>query len=322
MLSGGRNRQGTPMNRSLPRFAALLLMGASAAACSSFDGSTSSKPAAGTSSSAAPSKPGKTLASDIDTQVRNAQALRAQGDYAGATKILAQLTLVAPDNPNVVGEYGKALVQLGRPHDALDFLNRAAQLQPGDWSLYSAMGVAYDQDGDYSKAKGAYQQALALRPGNPGVLNNYALSRMQAGDLATAHQLLTQASASGATDPKISRNMALLASLTPAQQAAAPVKAAPASSVAKNTLPPVNNGNVVMQQVPADSKAGPVTVASKPSTSKVATSAPRPIVKENAASVAQATPSKAVTKVAKEDPKKTAKDKTPSLRMTADAASP
>jgi len=301
------------------------LIGVSAAACSSFEGSPNSKPAA-SSSSAAPAKPGKTLASDIDAQVRNAQALRAQGDYAGATKILAQLTLVAPDNPNVVGEYGKALVQLGRPHDALDFLNRAVQLQPSDWTLYSAMGVAYDQDGDYSKAKGAYQQALALRPGNPGVLNNYALSRMQAGDLATAHQLLTQASAGGA-DPKIASNMALLASLTPAQAAAAPAKAAPASSVAKNTLPPVNNGSVVMQQVPVDSKAGPVNVASKPATSKVATSAPRPIVKETAAAVAQATPAKAPaksapTKIAKEDPKKSAKDKTPSLRMTADAASP
>ena len=177
------------MNRSLPRFAALLLIGVSAAACSSFDSSTSSKPAPSSSSNAAPAKPGKTLASDIDAQVRNAQALRAQGDYAGATRILAQLTLVAPDNPNVVGEYGKALVQQGRPHDALDFLNRAAQLQPSDWTLYSAMGVAYDQDGDYSKARGAYQQALALRPGTPSVLNNYALSRMQAGDLVTAHQL-------------------------------------------------------------------------------------------------------------------------------------
>ncbi len=127
-------------------------------------------------------------------------------------RILAQLTLVAPDNANVIGEYGKALVQQGRPRDALDFLNRAAQLQPGDWTLYSAMGVAYDQNGDYSKARTAYQQALAMKPGNPGVLNNYALSRMQAGDLTTAHQLMMQASAAGGADPKIARNVALLAS--------------------------------------------------------------------------------------------------------------
>jgi Flp pilus assembly protein TadD len=317
------------MNRSLARLAATLLVGVSIAACSSLDGSESGKSAA--SSSVSPGKQAKSLASDIDAQVRNAQVLRAQGDYAGATKILAQLTLVAPDNANVVGEYGKSLVQQGRPRDALDFLNRAVQLQPGDWTLYSAMGVAYDQNGEYSKARNAYQQALSMKPGNPGVLNNYALSRMQAGDLATAHQLMAQASAVASTDPKIARNVALLASLTPAQSAQSRTAAAPtaAKGGAPRATATVSNGSVVMQQVPADSKAGPVIPANKAAATKVATGAPHPIVKETATSVAQTTPpAKAATakvvatKVAKEDPKKAAKDKTPSLRMTADVTAP
>ncbi len=329
MLCRGPNRQGISMNRSLARLAAALLVGVSVAACSSLDGSGDSKSA--TNGKGSPAKQGKSLASDIDAQIRNAQVLRAQGDYAGATRILAQLTLIAPDNANVIGEYGKALVQQGRSHDALDFLNRAAQLQPGDWTLYSAMGVAYDQNGDYSKAKNAYQQALQMKPGNPGVLNNYALSRMQAGDIATAHQLMMQASANGSADPKIARNVALLASLTPAQPA--PSRTAPGPTVARNAAPhatsPASSGSVVVQQVPADPKAGPVSPANKPGTTKVATSVPRPIVKETATTVAQtpppakAVPAKAaVTKVAKQDPKNAAKDKTPSLRMTADAASP
>lgn len=33
--------------------------------------------------------------------------------------------------------------------DAIAFLDRAIQLQPGDWTLYSAQGVAYDQEGKY-----------------------------------------------------------------------------------------------------------------------------------------------------------------------------
>ncbi len=97
---------------------------------------------------------------------------------------------------------------------------------------------------------------------------------------------------------------------------------------------PVSNRSVVTQQIPVDPKAGPVSPANKPSPSKVATSAPRPIVKETVASVAPVSqPSKATSpkaavikaapaKVAKEDPKKAAKDNTPSLRMTADAAAP
>jgi Flp pilus assembly protein TadD len=319
------------MNRSLARLAAILLLGASVAACSSLDGSGDNRSASnGTSHE---KSGGKSLASDIDAQVRNAQALRAHGDYAGATRMLAQLMLVAPDNSNVVGEYGKALVEQGRPRDALDFLSRAVQLQPGDWTLYSAMGVAYDQSGDYAKARSAYQQALAIQPANPGVLNNYALSRMQAGDLSGARQLMTQASGAAATNPRIARNVALLASLTPSQPAQAKNAAAATAAgtrgapVHATTLPAIG-ANVVMQQVPVDSKSGPVKAATRTAPANVATSAPRPIVKETPTSVAQAAPpakvaaKPVVSKVAKETTKKPASDKTPSLRMTADAGAP
>ena len=148
MLGGGRNRQGTSMNRSLPTSPHFCLIGVSATACSSFDGSTDSNLPREQRSSAAPAEPTKTLASDIDAQVRKPRRCAARRATMPAQRDLAQLTLIAPDNPNVVGEYGKALVQQGRPHDALDFLNRAAQLQPADWTLFSAMGVAYDQDGN------------------------------------------------------------------------------------------------------------------------------------------------------------------------------
>ena len=92
------------MNRSLARLAATLLVGASVAACSSLDSGDKS---ASNGASHAKSGGGKSLASDIDAQVRSAQALRQQGDYKGATRILAQLMLVAPDSANVV-EIGRA----------------------------------------------------------------------------------------------------------------------------------------------------------------------------------------------------------------------
>src|ERR1051326_8798835 len=87
-------------------------------------------------------------ASNLDAEIRRAQILRAQGNSAEAIRALAQLVLVAPDDSRVVGEYGKALVQQGRPDDAVAFLKRAIQLREGDWSLYSALGVAYDQRDD------------------------------------------------------------------------------------------------------------------------------------------------------------------------------
>ena len=112
-----------------------------------------------------------------------------------AAKALSQLMIVAPDDARVVGEYGKVLTQLGRPGDALPFLNRAIQLDANDWTLYSALGVAYDQADQHTKAHAAYERALALKPGQPDVLNNMGVSRMLAGNLGDAQKLLNQACA-------------------------------------------------------------------------------------------------------------------------------
>ena len=210
----------------------------------------------------------KSLPTDLDGEVRRAQLLRAQGDYQGAAASLARLMLSAPDDPRVIGEYGKVLVQEGRSQDALAFLNRAIELQPNDWMLYSAQGVAYDQLGDPDKAKVAYVRALSLKPGNASVLNNYAMSRVLAGDLPEAQKLLAQAKGD---DPRIAANQTLVAELeagksvgiTPAAPAAKP--AAPVVGPAPAAYASASNPQVVMQAVPADPKAGPVrSAAAKP----------------------------------------------------------
>jgi Flp pilus assembly protein TadD len=367
-LSGAQS-----MNRSLAKLAAALLVGSSLAGCSTVDGARTSKAVPDKSAAAAkPNTSARSMAASMDIQIRDAQNLRAKGDYAGATQILSQLMLVAPDNAAVVGEYGKNLVQQGRSKEALDFLKRGVQLQPGDWTLYSATGVAYDQTGDYANAKLAYQQALAIKPGDAGVLNNYALSRMQAKDLSGARQLMTQASATGGSDPKIARNIALLASLA-STPTAAPITAKPTAPVAAKPAPtreatanptgyhqaPAKSlgPNVVIQAVPKDPLAGPVKQATAaprklvPDTSNVTkpavaaapkaanTAASKPAVVDAKKPVAIPTVTKtadtAASKPAVADAKKpapkaadapTAKpapaSNTPSLRMTADAATP
>jgi Flp pilus assembly protein TadD len=337
--------QGTPMLRPSARLATVLLIGTALSACSTL---SPDKPSA-TKAEVKPAASVKSMAADLDGQITAAQQLRGQGDYQGATKILSQLMLVAPDNARVVGEYGKTLVQQGRAKEALDFLKRGIELSPSDWSLYSASGVAYDQNGQYASAKVAYQQALAIRPGNAAVLNNYGLSRMQAGDLSGARQLFAQAQASGGgNDPKIASNLALLASLSPTPVPAVvsakaptpvPTTAAPKFAAARGPAPkPAVADTVMMEQVPTDSKAGPV---------KTATAAPRklllketsmpvvaaahppkkiaaaPTPKKTAAAVTPP-PKKVVAAVTpKPDVKKASPaTKTPSLRMTADAATP
>ncbi|MEO7053664.1 MAG: tetratricopeptide repeat protein [Rhizomicrobium sp.] len=228
-----------------------------------------------------------TLTMDIESGVRQAQAQRSAQRYDDAIHTLSQLMLVASDDARVVGEYGKTLTEKGRAQDAVQFLTRATQLQPGDWTLFSALGVAYDQVGDQSAARMAYEHALKLNPNEPSVLNNYALSRMLANDPETARQLIARAqTAGGISDPKIARNIELVNKLSsqpapapaPVQKAAAAEPPAPVSApVAVNTSPlppaapsaqnvqahPAPAPKVVMQAMPVDSLAGPAKSATR-----------------------------------------------------------
>jgi Flp pilus assembly protein TadD len=158
-------------------------------------------------------------AADIEGNVRQARMLRLAGNYQEAIHHLSQLMLVASDNGQVVGEYGKTLAQMGRAEDAVHFLTRAEQLTPDDWTIASALGVAYDELGNQNNAQAAYIRALKLRPDEASVLNNYALSRLLAHDPQKARELAERArAAGGAADPKIARNLAMIDDMAPPSQ--------------------------------------------------------------------------------------------------------
>lgn len=219
---------------------------------------------------------------DLESAVKLAQMQRNAGDLKGAVRTLGQLVLFAPDNPRVLGEYGKTLAALGRADDAVAFLQRALQLQPKEWSLYSALGVAYDQKGDYRAAKLCYERALTLKPGDSTVLSNAALSRMLAGDLAGAEEMLLQASQQG-QDPKIAANLALVRSLKgPAsaslvkQQVIAKADAAPAASAPASA--PALQPSLPAKAQPSAKAAETAPTAVVAAAAPAANTAPAPVV--------------------------------------------
>jgi Flp pilus assembly protein TadD len=270
------------MMRFAPSLASLLLCGSVLAGCASDNSGVLGN--IGQHKNVSASTGSGALPTDVDSGVRQAQQARLAGRYDDAIHTLSQLMLLASDDPRVVGEYGKALVEKGRAREAVQFLTRATELQPRDWTVYSALGVAYDEAGDQVSAGRAYEHALALKPGEPAILNNYALSRMLASDPAMARQLIASAaSAGGASDPKIAHNIALVNSLaalapTPVAQAPQPPQSlaakAPAVDVASRApiatpaalpaVPAASNPQVVMQSVPIDPLAGPVKSRAKP----------------------------------------------------------
>jgi Flp pilus assembly protein TadD len=286
------------MKRSHALFACVLLAGTALSGTAHAGWFSSDKPKEAAKPAAAQPAP------SIESTLVQAQQARVAGDLAGATRTLAQLMLAYPDDPRIVGEYGKLLAQQGRSDDAVSFLKRATELNPGDWTLYSALGVAYDQVNDAGNAKLSYDRALQIKPGNPVVLNNYGVSRMLVGDLDGAQRMLAQAQAAPNPDPKVLRNLAMVAQL----RAASP---RPGAAVAANRVAKPLPENVVMQKVPVDPKAGQVVAAkqdTKPDAKSSATQPPRQLTAENKAKPAAPAAAK----------KNTA---TPALRMTADASS-
>ena len=353
----GQERMGfLAMRYALP-LASLLLCGTVLGGCASGNEGVLGL---GQHKSAAMADAGAAPLSDVESNVRQAQLARVAGHYDDAVHILSQLMLVASDDPRVVGEYGKTLVEKGRAKEAVEFLTRATDLQPRDWTLYSALGVAYDETGDQISAGRAYGHALALRPGEPAILNNYALSRMLANDPDSAHLLIARAQAAGgASDSKIAANIVMLNRLAPAPQAqAAAEKPAPVAQnlprpitpVAQAVLPAPQQAapaaaqpsGVVMQAVPFDPYAGPVkprpprpkavananTDPAKPVAPTAAAKTAAPAAPADAKTAdAKAAPAKpdaqagAQTGV-KPDAKTASKDQVPALRLTADARSP
>ena len=209
---------------------------------------------------------------NLDSAILKAQLSRRLGDFAEAAKILSQLVLFAPDDPRVMGEYGKTLAAQGKSDDALAFLERAIQLQPDEWSYHSALGVAYDQKGAYPLAQASYKRALTLKPGEGAVLNNAALSYMQSGDLDMAEIMIRQAETTNADKARIQYTVALVerakqirAAKTPVAQTAPPATQAPAviASLAPAPTPttpvqPVTESyQPVIQDMPVASSALP-----------------------------------------------------------------
>jgi len=255
------------MNRFLVRTATVVFGAMLSAGCATTG--TQTAKAAGSAPQAAnavQATPAQSLAANLDSEIASAQAQRAKGDLIGASQTLTQLMLVAPDDARVVGEYGKVLAERGKSDDAIAFLKRAVELKTNDWTLYSALGVAYDEANDHANAKAAYQQALALKPGEPSVLNNMAVSEMMAGDYEGAKKLLQQASAAGSADPKIGQNLQKIAALEAAQPQTAsvqpmkPVEPAasspkPAPIAVANLPSPQAAGGVVMEKLPTDPQA-------------------------------------------------------------------
>ena len=151
--------------------------------------------------------------SDVTMGLDLSNALRALGRYPEAADTANRVLLTSPDNIDVLTAAARAQIDGNQAFYAVAPLQHALTLKPGDWRLYSLLGVAYDQIKRQDDAQTAWATALSLSPANPAVLTNIAMSKLTQGDFAGAEPLLRQAAAQPGATLQIRQNLALVLGL-------------------------------------------------------------------------------------------------------------
>ena len=72
-------------------------------------------------------------------------------------------------------QFGIRVAQLGLWREALTHWERAVKLDPTYAAAYNNLAIGYEQQGDFEKARGAYEKALELNPNNTYIKQNYEL---------------------------------------------------------------------------------------------------------------------------------------------------
>jgi Flp pilus assembly protein TadD len=72
-------------------------------------------------------------------------------------------------------EFGIQVAQRGLWREAIYQWQRAVEIDPTYAEAYNDLAIGYEQEGNFAKAREAYEKALQLDPDNPQIRQNYEL---------------------------------------------------------------------------------------------------------------------------------------------------
>ena len=94
---------------------------------------------------------------------------------AGA--VTAPLAADARDDAKKQVEFGISVAQRGLWREAIYRWERAVEIDPTYAEAHNNLAIAYEHEGDLTKARTAYEKALELQPNNTFIKQNYELFR-------------------------------------------------------------------------------------------------------------------------------------------------
>jgi len=74
-------------------------------------------------------------------------------------------------------EFGIKVAQRGLWREAIYRWQRAVSIDPAYAAAYNNLAIAYEHEGDFEKARQAYEKATELEPGNAMIRQNFDLFR-------------------------------------------------------------------------------------------------------------------------------------------------
>ena len=74
-------------------------------------------------------------------------------------------------------DFGIAVAQRGLWREAIYRWERASEIDPNYAAAWNNLGIAYENQGSFDKARDAYEMALDLEPDNLNIQQNYDLFR-------------------------------------------------------------------------------------------------------------------------------------------------
>jgi protein O-GlcNAc transferase len=131
--------------------------------------------------------------STLEHSLRTAIERHLAGDIAAAFELYNDILSADPQNVTALVNQSAIFIDLGRPKDAADLLERAVILVPEDIEALNNYGNALQKLGQSDAAIEQFKNALSLAPANAAIASNLGRALLRQGDYAAAIGVLEAA---------------------------------------------------------------------------------------------------------------------------------